>query len=135
MARIMLLEDDTSLRKFLKIFVESRGHAVVFDAGAGHVGLERLKRTPGEIDAILSDLRMPIADGFDVLAGARALDGAPPVILTSAYWTPEEVALARDLGAFALLPKPFDLGLLERTLANAASAPRKTVHRDSAMKT
>jgi two-component system KDP operon response regulator KdpE len=117
----MVLEDEPNLRKFLRIFLTSRGHEVVFDAGAGHVGLERLKRAPGEVDVILSDLRMPIADGFDVLAGARALEAAP-VVIASAYWTSEEVALARDLGAFALLAKPFDLEKLAKTVADAAEA-------------
>src|SRR5581483_1952120 len=97
------------------------GHTVAFDGGAGHVGLERLRRGPGDFDVVVTDLRMPIADGFDVLAGASNLPGAPPVILTSAYWTAEEVVLARDLGAFALLPKPFDLSKLAAAI-EAASA-------------
>lgn len=121
MARIMVLEDDVTLRKFLGIFLESRGHTVVFTAGAGHVGLARLQQSPGDVDVILSDLRMPIADGFDVLAGARAAH-AGPVILSSAYWTAEEVALARDMGAFALLAKPFDLEKLAATVDAAAKA-------------
>jgi DNA-binding NtrC family response regulator len=130
MARIMVLEDDACLRKFVRIFLESHGHTVTFDAGAGHVGLERLKRAPAETEVILSDLRMPIADGFDVLSGARAAK-AGPVILMSAYWTTEEIALARDLGAFALLAKPFDLAALASTVEKAAAQGRTVRERGS----
>lgn len=133
MARIMVLEAESTLRKFLRIFLESRGHTVAFQAGAGHVGLEWLKKSPGEVDVIVSDLRMPIADGFDVLAGARANKSAP-VILTSGYWTAEEVALARDLGAFALLPKPFDLERLAQTIEAAALAQQTVTQQRVAQK-
>ncbi len=121
MARVMILEDDASLRRFLAIFVASRGHAVSFEGGSGHVGLACIARDPEGTDVILSDLRMPIADGLDVLAGARNLGSSAAVVLTSAYWTGEEVALARDLGAFDLLAKPFDLDALAGTIERAAA--------------
>jgi two-component system KDP operon response regulator KdpE len=127
MARVMVLDDEPNLRRFLRIFLESRGHTVVFEGGAGHVGLNALARKPAMVDVILSDLRMPIADGFDVLAGARALGTKAPVILTSAYWTEEEVTLARDLGAFQLLPKPFDLEALAAAVAEAVAPARSQV--------
>ncbi|MBI3726319.1 response regulator [bacterium] len=122
MARVMVLEDDTSLRRFLSIFLGSRGHQISFDAGSGHVGLACIAREPEGTDVILSDLRMPIADGLDVLAGARALGSRAAVVLASAHWTDEEVMLARDLGAFALLAKPFDLEALGRAIDAAAAS-------------
>lgn len=126
MARVMILEDEPSLRRFLAIYLESQGHAVTFEAGSGHVGLQHLARDPEGTDVILSDLRMPIADGLDVLAGSHTLAArrGPPVrvVLASGYWAEEEVALARDLGAHALLAKPFDLELLARTIAEGAVA-------------
>ena len=71
---------------------------------------------------VLSDLRMPIADGLDVLAGTRTLTSRRVrVILASAHWTEEEVGLARDLGAFALLAKPFDLEALAATIERGAN--------------
>ena len=135
MARIMILEDDPNLRRFLSIFVASRGHAVTFEGGSGHVGLQHLARDPEGTDVVLSDLRMPIADGLDVLAGVRAMTrGMSPrcslrspcvrVVLASAHWTEEEVALARDLGADALLAKPFDLDALARELDRPALAAK-----------
>lgn len=122
MARVMILEDDPDLRRFLSILVASRGHTVSFEGGSGHVGILHLAREPGTTDVILTDLRMPIADGLDVLASTRTLAARHVrVVMTSAYWTEEEIALARDLGAFALLDKPFDLELLARTIEAAAS--------------
>ena len=128
MARVMILEDDPSLRRFLAIWVASQGHAVSYDAGSGHVGIQQLARDPEGTDVVLSDLRMPIADGLDVLAGTRTLAARRiPVILASAFWTEEEVALARDLGAFALLAKPFDLELLAGLIGRATSqVPQET---------
>ncbi len=126
MARVMILEDDPDLRRFLAILVTTKGHTVSFQGGSGHVGLQHLAREPEATDVVLSDLRMPIADGLDVLAGTRTLAGRRiPVVMTSAHWTEEEVALARDLGAFALLAKPFDLELLAQTIERAAALPQE----------
>jgi DNA-binding NtrC family response regulator len=122
MARVMILEDDQNLRRFLSILVQSKGHEVVFEGGSGHVGILYLARYPDATDVILTDMRMPIADGLDVLASTRTLASRRiPVIMTSAHWTQEEVALVRDLGAFAVFSKPFDLERLSRAIDRATS--------------
>jgi DNA-binding response OmpR family regulator len=118
----MVLEGDVEMRRFLKIWLESQGHEVAFDAGSGHVGLAAIAREPELFDVVISDLRLPIADGLEVLAGARALAGARgpvPVILASRHWTEEEVALARGLGVAAAVSKPFDLARLASEIARA----------------
>ena len=127
MARVMILEDDPNLRRFLSILVQSKGHKVAFEGGSGHVGILHLARHPDSIDVIVTDLRMPIADGLDVLASTRTLPlRRVPVIMTSAHWTEEEVALVRDLGAFAVFSKPFDLERLSKAIERAATpAPQE----------
>jgi DNA-binding response OmpR family regulator len=116
----MVLDEDVELRRFLRIWLESHGHEVVFEAGSGHVGLAAIARDPELFDFVISDLRLPIADGLEVLAGTRALAGARgpvPVILASRNWTEEEVALARGLGVAAAIVKPFDLARLATEIA------------------
>ena len=132
MSRLMILDEDSNLRRFLRIFLESLGHEVGLEGGSGHVGLASLAREPDGFDVVIADLRLPIADGLDVLAGARALAGGAvpvPVVLASRCWTEDEVTLARGLGAAATLAKPFDLDGLARTLARATAAtcPRRPV--------
>jgi DNA-binding response OmpR family regulator len=118
----MVLDEDVEMRRFLRIWLESHGHEVAFDAGSGHVGLAAIAREPELFDVVISDLRLPIADGLEVLAGARALAGPRgpvPVILASRNWTEEEVALARGLGVAAALVKPIDLARLAAEIALA----------------
>ncbi len=127
MARVMILEDDQNLRRFLSILVQSKGHEVVLEGGSGHVGIIHLARHPDTVDVILTDLRMPIADGLDVLASTRTLPTRRvPVIMISAHWTEDEVTVARDLGAFACFLKPFNLDRLTRAIEHAVSpAPQE----------
>jgi CheY-like chemotaxis protein len=80
--------------------------------------LER-RELPG--DAIVTDLRMPVMDGFQLLQSARAHGWSIPVIVISAYADPDTRARARDLGATAFLEKPIDLRELTRVLEEAMS--------------
>ena len=132
--RILLAEDDPALRSLLAAALARDGYSVVeaadgtevLDLLASHLvadtGLPRL-------DVIVSDVRMPGWTGLDVLAGLRALPGAPPVVLITAFGGEEFRDRARRLGAAATLDKPFDIddlrGVIRQTLAaTAATAPR-----------
>jgi DNA-binding response OmpR family regulator len=135
MARLMVLDEDPELRRFLSIFLESLGHEIRFEGGSGHVGLAALAKDPEGFDAIVTELRLPIADGLDVLAGTRALataEGPVPVIIASRFWTEEEVALARGFGVHAAILKPFDMDRLAAEIVRAGDRRDSIFHRDRA---
>ncbi len=62
-----------------------------------------------EFDLIISDIRMPGVDGLELLAGLRLCEGAPPVILLTAFGDGQTHLDAERLGAVVLLDKPFDI--------------------------
>jgi DNA-binding NtrC family response regulator len=123
-ARIILAEDNDDVRVSLAQLLTDEGYEVVAVPNAlelvNHLGPEVLlqrRGLPG--DAIVTDLRMPLMDGFQLLQSARAHGWNIPVIVISAYADAETRAKAKDLGVTAFLEKPLDLEKLQRVLDEA----------------
>ncbi len=118
-ARILLVEDRESLRRMIAHALESQGHEVtsVADGEAGIAALD-----DRDFDLLLSDLKLPGCSGLDVLAAARRLRPALPVVVMTAYGTVSAAVEAMKLGAADFLEKPVDLGELERLVGSLAGA-------------
>ena len=124
-ARVLLADDDDAMRALLARALR-RATFDVIEVRDGSALLERLaaelERTPSpRLDLIISDVRMPGYDGLNVLASFRQLSIGTPVILITAFGTAATHAAAEQLGAFALLDKPFDVDDL-MTLALSATS-------------
>ena len=114
--RILLAEDDAEMRSLLTITLRRDGYEVV-ECADGIDLMERVvallaKHKPHDIDLIISDIRMPWATGLQVLQGMRQYVGFPPMILITAFGDEETHNQARELGAAALLDKPFEMNEL-----------------------
>ncbi len=123
-ARVLLVEDDEAMRTVLVRALVKAGFEVA-EAGTGSEALERLAQAsvlPGELDLIISDMRLPGFDGLNLLATARALAVSLPVIMMTGFGTVATHEAASRLGAVATLDKPFALEELI-TVARAAIAP------------
>jgi DNA-binding NtrC family response regulator len=120
MADILLVEDKESLRRVLRLTLESAGYAVE-EAEDARAAAQALARAPFRL--ILTDLRMPHGSGLDVLRAAKAADPDAPVILMTAYGSIDEAVQAMKDGAHDFLQKPVDsnhlLLLVERALEQA----------------
>jgi len=103
---ILLLDDEPSVLFALKLLLQAFGFTVK-DYAAPDQALEFLS-AGGTADVFLCDLRMPKTNGLDVLRRTKTMRPELQFILMSAHATEEEVAKARELGAFDFLPKPFD---------------------------
>jgi two-component system, NtrC family, response regulator len=105
MARILLIDDDTSLREVVTFMLREAGHEVL-PAADGQQGLGLLIEKP---DLVLTDIRMPGMDGMEVLRHIveDGPDDAPPVIVLTAHGTVKQAVEAMRLGAFSYLLKPF----------------------------
>ena len=102
--KILLIDDDASLRKSLRLALEAMSHAVA-EAADGAQAQALLARGP--FDAALLDLRLAREAGLDLLpALLRQAPGLPIVVIT-AYATIETAVEAMRRGAFDYLPKPF----------------------------
>ena len=115
--RILVVDDEPPLRELV---VVTLGEAFVCEeVGDGDTALERLGEA--EYDLVMLDLMMPGTSGMDVLRKMRKNDGLAdvPVVVMSAWQSPEDVASALEAGADRFLPKPFridELGSMVRGL-------------------
>lgn len=105
MIRILLADDDSSLRRVLEFKLKQRGLKVV-TACDGQEALDLLETQPFEL--LLSDIRMPKVDGIELMEKATRLRPDLKVILITAHATVSQAVEAVKLGAFDYITKPFE---------------------------
>jgi len=105
MPPVLLVEDRDSLRVMLRSALEAEGFSVE-EAADGARAIKALGT--GRYLAVVTDLKLPGADGHEVLAAARDADPNLPVIVMTAYGTIEDAVGAIKGGAFDFLPKPVE---------------------------
>lgn len=112
MTRILLVDDQRSLRRSLSLMLQSAG----FETGEAASGSEALGMLENaDYDLVISDLRMDGMSGTDLLRQIRAAKPALPVIIITAYGSIESAVDAMRLGAFDYLTKPFrELDIIEK---------------------
>ena len=120
MSDILLVEDKESLRQMLRLTLQNAGHSV----DEARDGAEaRRKLSENRYNLVLTDLKMPRADGLEVLRAAKSADSDLAVIMLTAYGTIDEAVQAMKEGAYEFLQKPVDsrhlLLLVERVLGEA----------------
>ncbi len=103
--QILIVEDKESLRTMLRLALERAGHGVLEAADEPEAVRLLTEFRPA---VVLSDLRLPVGDGFGVLKAARELDGEIPVIVMTAYGSIEDAVSAMKQGALDFLAKPVD---------------------------
>jgi CheY-like chemotaxis protein len=124
-ARVLVLDDDPSVRALMALVVESGGNrAVAVDSVAG--ALAELDRRP--VDLVVTDLNMPGPGGLELLAALSARPAAPPAIVVSGSAEESELRAARLLGARAVVAKPFGFAELRREVAAVLSPARLLAH-------
>lgn len=121
--RLLIIEDEEHIREIAQVSLEIFGGWEVLAAGGGEAGLQlALDEQP---DAILLDVMMPDLDGPATLARLRAdprTAGIPVVFLTAKAQAADRRQLA-ELGAAAVLEKPFDPTTLASEVAAALGVP------------
>lgn len=120
--RILLLEDDSTLRNAIQSFLTRAGNEVV--------AFDKVESASGEassgFDLILSDVQMQGLTGYDLLDRVKQESPDLPVILMTAYGTIEKAVEAMKRGAYDFLVKPFSLRVLE-TAVEAAFLDRESL--------
>jgi DNA-binding response OmpR family regulator len=105
--RILVVDDDQDSRNLLSEFLVANGYAVK-TVEDGVAAREELSRTGG-YQVIIADLRMPKESGLELLRNLRRQKSEHAIILMSSFISQAERKQAQELGAQALLDKPFRL--------------------------
>lgn len=118
--RVLVVDDKENI---LKLFEKILGEAYELSIAAdGSEAIAQLRAAT--FDVVVSDIRMPGADGFDVLKAAKARSPDTEVILMTAYGSIERAVEAMKLGAYDYLPKPFDPDEVGLVVARALERKR-----------
>jgi DNA-binding response OmpR family regulator len=121
-SHLLVVEDEAHLAQGLRFNLEAEGHSVDVVAD-GESAIDRLLKSGEKFDAVVLDVMLPGADGFEVAAELRKAKNYVPVLMLTARGRPEDVLQGFAAGADDYLPKPFELpiflarlqGLLRRS--------------------
>ncbi len=108
MARILVAEDDPSVRAFVVSALSMKGHDVVAEEDGG-LAAETADAEEGQFDLLLSDIKMPVMDGIALAlhVGARYPDLT--ILLMTGFADQRERAHGLDALVYDVIPKPFSL--------------------------
>jgi DNA-binding NtrC family response regulator len=116
MARILIIDDEKSIRKTLREILEYEKYQVD-EASDGVEGTAMVQKE--KYDIILCDIKMPKMDGMEVLEKIMQLSNDTPVVMISGHGNIETAVEAVKKGAFDFIAKPLDLNRLLVTIRNA----------------
>jgi DNA-binding NarL/FixJ family response regulator len=108
--RILIAEDETSVRNAIRTFIEGRGAFEVCEAADGDEAIRKADAL--KPDVVVLDLRMPIANGIEVAARLHVTMPKTPVVIFTMFDEVLGTPLARILGIAAIVPKADGVGKL-----------------------
>jgi two-component system response regulator PilR (NtrC family) len=104
--KILVVEDEKSMREVLKIFFESEN----FNVTTSSDGLEALSLLEKDIyDVVITDIRLPRLDGMELLKKIKEVSPNTMVIMITAFGTKESAIEAMKIGAYDYINKPFNM--------------------------
>jgi two-component system response regulator PilR (NtrC family) len=104
MAKILVVDDERSMREFLEILLRKGGHDV---SSAADLPSALALAGEGDLDLVLSDLRLGQESGITLLEAVKKTSPATEVVIVTAYATTENAIQAMKLGAYDYVLKPF----------------------------
>jgi two-component system response regulator PilR (NtrC family) len=114
--RILIIEDEKSLKEVLRILLEEEGYEIT----AASNGLEGMDYIQNDIfDLVVTDIKMPKADGFEVLKKVKEISPSTIVIMITAFATTESTIEAMKLGAYDYIHKPFKIDEIRHVIQKA----------------
>jgi two-component system response regulator HydG len=120
MARILIIDDNETMREGLGATVRRMGHEAV-TAASGAEGLSHIASATGRppVEFVITDLKMDGVGGLDVVKAVRERDPDCPVMIVTAFGTVETAVEAMRLGAWDFLQKPFAPEVVRLKVARA----------------
>jgi len=115
-ARLLVVDDEQSMREFLEIFLRREGYAVSTASGVD-MAIAHLEND--EIDLVITDMQMPEKTGLDLLLAARDVSPETLMIVVTAFGTTDSAISAMKEGAYDYLTKPFKVDELRIVIEKA----------------
>ena len=113
MIKILLVEDDEDLNRFVATSLRNAGYDVV----SAYNGKEALEKTENvKCDLLLTDIMMPEMNGFELAESIRAVDKTMPIIFMTAKDDKPSKMLGYNIGIDEYVTKPFDMDILLMTI-------------------
>jgi DNA-binding NtrC family response regulator len=131
--RVLVVDDELLIRWSIAETLTHAGHTVV-EAEDGATAVRAVTGPAPPVDAVVLDYRLPDSSDLTLLARILRLSPHSPVILMTAFGTPEITKGAMDLGAHKVITKPFEMQDLEELLVQAC-ASRPTFRSDAPIQT
>ena len=116
--RVLVVDDEPLIRWSVVETLGDRGYITV-EAADGHDAFRALSETRDRFDVVVLDFRLPDSRDLSLLARIRAFYPDLPVILMTAFGTPEIVQAALDLGVYRVITKPFEMPELADLVSQA----------------
>ncbi len=119
MPAILVVDDELSMREFLKILLEKEGYEVT-TASEASSAIDLIQNKA--FDLVLSVIKMPGISGLSLLEKIKEIDDSIAVIMITAFASPENAVIAMKSGAFDYITKPFKVDEIIKIIKSAISA-------------
>lgn len=119
MDTVLIVDDEEYLREELGAIIEARDRKILF-AASGVEALEKLEKKT--VDLVLTDIRMPEMDGFELIRQARKLYPSMPIVTITAFASTETAIEALRAGAYDYVTKPFSIDDIRNIVCHALQA-------------
>lgn len=124
--KILIIDDDHSIRSMLSIVLKNEGYEVIAVESA-IIALKKLKKET--VDLIISDIKMPEISGIELLRKVKLIDQEIPVIMITGFASTNDAVEAMKLGAEDYIIKPFNLDELKIIINK--SIYKKTIEKEN----
>lgn len=114
--RILVVDDELSMREFLSILLEREGYQVE-TAGSAEEALRQMETSL--FDLVLSDVQMPGLGGIELLSRIKKISPETGVLMITAFSAAEQAVEAMKLGAYDYISKPFKIEEIKQLIKNA----------------
>ncbi len=128
MASILVVDDERSMRDFLKILLEKEGHDVATAESSESALALMLNNT---FEVVVSDIRMPGMSGIDLLGKIKEETPDLAVIMITAFASPDDAVLAMKNGAFDYISKPFNVDEIKSVVESATIKNKKILKKEA----
>jgi DNA-binding NtrC family response regulator len=121
MAAVLIVDDEALIRWFVAESLEGSGHQIL-EAGSAREALAYFEAGSAPVAVVVLDLKLPDSSDLGLLRRIQQIAPGCRIILMTAHGTPDILDQALREGAFAVLPKPFEITKVQSLVASALAA-------------